>query len=62
MAVRKIVVCGTEDAALVEKNILENDGYTTSGPDFFERIIWDATNAGGAGDIRADAWVVEGIK
>lgn len=62
MAAKKIVVCSSRDEAETQKQVLQQDGYQTSGPDEWDRINWGATEAGGTNDIRQNVWVVEGVK
>jgi len=60
MSERKIVVCSTQVDAQTQQQILQRDGYQATSPEKLARIIWDATNAGGANDIRTNAWVLVG--
>lgn len=62
MAERKIVVCKSESDADAQRQVLQDDGYQTSGPEKLDLIGWDATRAGGTADIRENVWVVVGSK
>ncbi len=62
MAIKKIVVCNSQEDAQTQEQVLQGDGYQTTAPQPLERIIWDATGAGGASDIRQNVWVVEGVQ
>ena len=63
MSDRKIVVCSTQGEADAQRLVLERDGYTvTTDPIRYDVIVWDATPASGAVDIRDNAWLVEGVK
>lgn len=62
MAVKKIVVCNSQGNAQAQEQVLKRDGYQTTAPRQWDRIIWNATEAGGGDDIRQNVWVVEGKK
>jgi len=61
MSKRKIVVCADKNEAATQHELLKKDGYTIKvAAKRCSVIIWDATHAGGTGDIRSNAWLVEG--
>jgi hypothetical protein len=55
MSERKFAVCRTLDGAAAQRVVLERVGYTVaSQPVHYDTIVWDATDARGANDIRDD--------
>jgi hypothetical protein len=62
MAERRIVVCPDQQSANTQMQVLLQQHFQASLPQQMTLVQWDATAAGGTGDIVPNCWIVVGDK